>query len=67
MSAAEFKDMNVKDLIEKEKQLREDLFRARFKLATGDIEDTSAIRKMRRDIARIKTIITQRQSDVVEQ
>ncbi|MCD8493478.1 MAG: 50S ribosomal protein L29 [Geovibrio sp.] len=64
---SEFKDMNVKDLVEKEKQLREDVFRTRFKLATGDLEDTSSIRKMKKDIARIKTVLSQRMAESAEQ
>jgi large subunit ribosomal protein L29 len=65
--SAEFSSMSVKDLIEKEQKLREDLFRTRFKLATGDLEDTSAIRNMRRDIARIKTVLSQRAAEGAEQ
>ncbi|QAR32786.1 50S ribosomal protein L29 [Geovibrio thiophilus] len=64
---SEFKDMNVKDLVEKERQLREDLFRTRFKLATGDLEDTSGINKMKKDIARIKTVLSQRMAESAEQ
>ncbi|MGE4497797.1 MAG: 50S ribosomal protein L29 [Deferribacterales bacterium] len=64
---SEFKDMSVKDLVEKEKQLREDVFRTRFKLATGDLEDTSSIRKMKKDIARIKTVLSQRMAEGAEQ
>lgn len=64
---SEFKDMTVKDLVDKESQLREDLFRTRFKLATGDLEDTSAIRKMRRDIARIETVLSRKLAEGAEQ
>ena len=63
---SEFKDMSVKDLVDKENQLREDLFRTRFKLATGDLEDTSSIRKMRKDIARINTALSQKLTENAE-
>jgi large subunit ribosomal protein L29 len=64
---SEFKDMTVKDLVEKESQLREDIFRTRFKLATGDLEDTSSIRKMKKEVARIKTVLSQRLAENPEQ
>lgn len=64
---SEFKDMNLKDLVEKERQLREDIFRTRFKLATGDLEDTSSIKKMKKDVARIQTILSQRLAEGAEQ
>jgi large subunit ribosomal protein L29 len=39
--------------------LREDVFRLRIKLSTGELEDTAKIRRTKKDIARIETILTQ--------
>lgn len=60
MKASELKEMKDTELTEKESELRENIFRMKFKLATGDIEDTSEIKKAKKDIARIKTILNER-------
>lgn len=60
MKASELKEMKDAELVEKENELRENVFRMRFKLATGDIEDSSQIKKAKKDIARIKTILNER-------
>jgi len=60
MKASELKEMKDAELIEKQNELREDVFRMKFKLATGDIEDTSLINKAKKDIARIQTILNER-------
>jgi large subunit ribosomal protein L29 len=60
--------MKVKDLHERttehlhelEKTLAGDVFQARFKNYTNRLNDTASIRKTRRDLARVKTILTQR-------
>jgi len=60
MKASELKAMKDAELVEKETELRENIFRMKFKLATGDIEDSSQIKKAKKDIARIKTILNER-------
>ena len=58
MKAHELHSKSVDELKTTLGQLRKDSFNLRFKLASGELEDKSQIRKIRRDIARIKTIIT---------
>ncbi len=65
MKAAEFRELSTEELIKKEAELREDSFRLRFKLSTGELEDTSKIKQTRKDIARIKTILTERRKQEV--
>jgi len=60
MKASELKAMKDAELVEKEAELRENIFRMKFKLATGDIEDSSEIKKAKKDIARIQTILNER-------
>jgi large subunit ribosomal protein L29 len=60
MKASELNAMKDSELLEKEKELRENVFRMKFKLATGDIEDSSQIRKAKKDIARVKTVLNGR-------
>ncbi|MBQ3033453.1 MAG: 50S ribosomal protein L29 [Deferribacterales bacterium] len=65
MKPAEIRELSTEELIKKESELREDVFRLRFKLSTGELEDTSKIKQAKKDIARIKTILGQRESEVV--
>lgn len=61
MKAAELKNMNSDELLKKERELKEELFRLKFKLATADLEDTSRISKVKKDIARVKTILREKE------
>jgi large subunit ribosomal protein L29 len=60
MKAAELRDLSDEELREKLRELQEELFNLRFQLATGQIENVSRIRAVRRDIARLKTVQQQR-------
>ncbi len=61
MKAAELRDLSDDELRRKLRELQEELFNLRFQLATGQIENVSRIRTVRRDIARLQTILRQRQ------
>jgi large subunit ribosomal protein L29 len=60
MKAKDLRERTTDHLKELEKQLTGDVFQARFKNFTNRLNDTATIRKNRRDLARIKTILTQR-------
>jgi len=60
MKAKELRDRTDENLKELEKSLSSDAFQARFKNYTNRLNDTAAIRRARRDLARVKTILTQR-------
>ncbi|MBO5422674.1 MAG: 50S ribosomal protein L29 [Fibrobacteraceae bacterium] len=60
MKARELKEMGTDQLQEKLAQLNLDLFNFRLTAKTGNLEKPSAIRAARKDIARIKTILTER-------
>ena len=60
MKARELKEMGTDQLQEKLAQLNLDLFNFRLTAKTGTLEKPSAIRAARKDIARIKTILTER-------
>ena len=57
MKASELRKLSIDELRKKERELKENLFRLRFKLATGELVNTAQIRETRKDIARIKTIL----------
>ena len=56
MKANELRKLSTAELVAKEKELKEELFNLRFQLATGQLENPSRIREVKKTIARIKTI-----------
>jgi large subunit ribosomal protein L29 len=61
MKASELRELSETELAEKEQELAEELFNLRFQLATAQIENVGRISEVRRDIARVKTILRERQ------
>lgn len=59
LEVKELRNMPVEELVEKEKQLAQELFTLRFQFGTGRLENPMRIRKTKRDIARVKTILRQ--------
>jgi large subunit ribosomal protein L29 len=57
MKASKMRDMTKDDLLLEESELRKQLFKLRFQTATGQLESASRVRSVRRDIARINTIL----------
>lgn len=53
----EIKDLSTAEMIQKEKEYKEELFNLRFQLATGQLENTARIKEVRKQIARIKTAL----------
>lgn len=60
MKAKDLRDRGTEDLRELEKSLAADLFQYRFKNNTNRLDDTSLIRKTRRDIARVRSVLAER-------
>jgi large subunit ribosomal protein L29 len=60
MRLDEIRNLNQKELATKVEELEEELFRLRLKLTTGELEDTSRIDKIRKNIAVIKTIVNEK-------
>ncbi len=61
MKAKELRMLSDGELLEKERLLKEELFNLRFQHATGQLENVMRIPQVKRDIARIKTILRERQ------
>ena len=59
MKASKMRDMSKEDLLLEESELRKQLLRLRFQAATGQLESAPKMRDIRRDIARILTILTE--------
>jgi len=62
VKASKLRDLSKEDLIQEESELREQLFKLRFQAATGQLESASRRRNVRRDIARILTILKERET-----
>ncbi|MBN2397769.1 MAG: 50S ribosomal protein L29 [Deltaproteobacteria bacterium] len=60
MKVKEIRDLSVDELREKEKGLAEELFRLRIRFATGQLESSSVIQNVKRDVARVKTVLRER-------
>ena len=63
MKASKMRDMSREDLLQEEGELRQQLFKLRFQTATGQLESASRMRAVRRDIARIQTILREMELD----
>ncbi len=61
MKANEIKELSTAEMIEKEKEFKEELFNLRFQLATGSLENTARLKEVRKSIARIKTVLRQQE------
>jgi len=61
VKAQELREMTGEELLQLQKKRQDDLFAFRVQLATGVVENNRAARNARRDIARIKTILRERE------
>jgi large subunit ribosomal protein L29 len=57
LKTQEFRDLKLDELREKERELGQELFSLRFQKATGQLSNTAAVGKTRRELARVKTVI----------
>jgi large subunit ribosomal protein L29 len=60
VTATELREKSVDELNARERDLNEQLFKLRFQRATGRIENPNKIREVKREIARIKTLLNER-------
>jgi large subunit ribosomal protein L29 len=63
MKASELRELTIEELANKEKELKNELFNLKFQDATGQIENPIRIRIVRRDIARIQTILNEKNKE----
>jgi len=64
MKAADIRTKTLDELSDELASLKKEQFNLRFQRATGQLENTSRVRQVRRDIARIKTIAAQKRAEV---
>ena len=63
MNAKELRDKNADQLKEELAALKKESFNLRFQQATGALENTARVRQVRRDAARVLTILNQKAAD----
>lgn len=61
MKASELQQLNTEDLKAKRSELEQELFNVKFQLHTGRLENSARISAIRKQIARVNTIITEKQ------
>ena len=62
MKASEIRELTLEELRQREEDVSEELFNLKFQLATAQLENKMRVRQVRRDLARIKTIMREKQA-----
>jgi large subunit ribosomal protein L29 len=60
MKAAELRSLSETELEQKGRELRDDLFNAKIRRSTEQLENTAVLGQLRKDIARVETLLTQK-------
>lgn len=61
MKARELRDLSIEELRQKEHGLTAEFFNLKFQQATGQLENTERLPQVRKDLARVKTILRERE------
>ena len=61
MKAETLRELSTEELNKKVVELKEELFNLRFQMATGQLENPMQLKQVRKDIARAKTVIRERE------
>lgn len=61
VAAAELRELSDTDLVDRLKESKEELFNLRFQMATGQLDNNRRLRTVRREIARVYTVMRERE------
>lgn len=61
MKASEIRELSDNELQDRIRELKEELFNLRFQMATGQLENNMRLREVRKSIARVKTVLRERE------
>jgi large subunit ribosomal protein L29 len=67
MRADEIREMGAEDITARITELQEERFRLKFRSATEPLEEPLRLRVIRKDIARLKTVLTEREKGIVRE
>jgi len=62
MKVSEIRELTIEELRQREQDIAEELFNLKFQRATAQLENKMRVRQIRRDLARVKTIIQEKQT-----
>ncbi|NVL92281.1 MAG: 50S ribosomal protein L29 [Desulfobacterales bacterium] len=62
MKADELRELSIQELVEREKELARELFNLRFQMATGQLSSHTSLKKTKKDIARVKTVLKEKEA-----
>ncbi|MFC2081742.1 50S ribosomal protein L29 [Candidatus Bipolaricaulota bacterium] len=60
MKPAELRELTIDELAQKERELKRKVFNLRFQRATGELDASAELKKARRDVARVKTLLVEK-------
>jgi large subunit ribosomal protein L29 len=60
MKAREIKELTAEELLKREKELKEEIFNLRFQHSTGQLDNTARLKQIKKDIARVETVLRQK-------
>jgi large subunit ribosomal protein L29 len=60
MKATEFRELTEDELLNKEEELKDQLFKLKFQHALGQLENAMKLKNIKKDLARIKTILREK-------
>ena len=66
MKPEKVREMSPEELRSKERELQEQLFKLRFQKSLGQLDNALKIRQTRKDIARVKTVLRQKQAQAAQ-
>jgi large subunit ribosomal protein L29 len=61
MKGKDLKELTKEELLKKKKDTKEELFNLRFQHSTGQLENTSRLKLLKKDVAKIETILRQKE------
>jgi len=61
MKTKEIRDLSIDELKQKERDLVDELFRLKVRRATGQLDSSAVMKSVKKDIARIKTVLKERE------
>ncbi|OGL40602.1 MAG: 50S ribosomal protein L29 [Candidatus Schekmanbacteria bacterium RBG_16_38_11] len=64
MKAKEVRELTLEEIRQKERDLREEIFNLKFRFSSGQLEDPSRIKIAKRDLARVLSILKEKEKDV---
>jgi large subunit ribosomal protein L29 len=64
--AIDFREMSSDDLIHEYRRAKEELFRLRYRVASGQLDDSKAVWRVRKEVARIATVLRAREIEAAK-